>query len=453
MQEPSLPRGTRDFGPNEMIKREFIFSTIKKVFVKFGFQPMETPSIENLSVLTGKYGEEGDQMLFKILNSGDFLSGVSSSSLEEDYRKLTPQISNKGLRYDLTVPLARFVVNNRNNLTFPFKRYQLQPVWRADRPQKGRYREFYQCDADVVGTDSLICEAEIVVMIDQILSQLGIDDFTIKINSRKILNAIGESTGKKGKEAELFIAMDKLEKIGRDKVLGELQEKGWSDSQLESLKPFFDPMTNQEAINFLSEALKKTETGLQGVSEIKELLGYLEAMGFKNQVRVDFDPTLARGLSYYTGVVFEAKVNNVKIGSVSGGGRYDDLTGVFGLQGYSGTGISFGIDRLYDVMETLSLFPDTSEESTKVLIAYFDEPSRNFGLGIMAELRNNDISCEIYPDLAKLKKQLGYANRKGIPFVIVIGSEEMETGKLSLKNMDTGDQNSLELSAVIKKLN
>jgi histidyl-tRNA synthetase len=454
MDKPSLPKGTRDFGPAMMAKRQFIFNTIRSVFQKFGFQPLETPAMENLSTLTGKYGEEGDQLLFKILNSGDFLKDVDGDALQtKNSKSITFDISEKGLRYDLTVPFARFVVMNRNDISFPFKRYQIQPVWRADRPQKGRYREFYQCDADVVGTTSLVCEAEIILMIKDVFKGLNITDYSIKINHRGVLNGVAEMIGAKGNETALFVAIDKLDKIGEENVKAELRTKGFSEESLSLLFNILHvkgSITNKLA--FLTATFEASPAGHQGLLDLKEVFNLLSAYG-NNEDHVDFDVTLARGLSYYTGCIFEVKIHNVSIGSVSGGGRYDNLTQAFGdKENLSGVGFSFGVDRLYDAMEELKLFSKDSQISTKVLICHLDEESMSYGLGIASRLRNNDIACEVYPEKVKIKKQLDYANKKTIPFTIVIGSEEIKTGKLAFKNMQSGEQSTVTIEEIIQKL-
>lgn len=456
-EKPSIPKGTRDFGPAVVFRRNYIFGVIRRTFEKFGFLPLETPAMEQLSVLTGKYGDEGDQLIFKILNSGDFLAKTTQEDIEEGHKHLTRRISEKALRYDLTVPFARYVVMNRNEITFPFKRYQIQPVWRADRPQKGRYREFYQCDADVVGTNSLLCEAEIVLMIDEVLTNLGLTDFTIKINNRKVLSAIHQVIQGKGKESDLFVAIDKLDKIGKDGVEKELYEKNFSK---ESINRLFELLSIKgsfiEKINHLEQqgldSLDPEETGRLGLFELFQVYNYLEGFGFKNFERLEFDPTLARGLSYYTGCIFEVKVNNVSMGSISGGGRYDNLTGMFGLPGVSGVGFSFGVDRIYDVLEELQLFPDSSQAGTKVLLVQFDRASELYALPVLQQLRDAGIAAELYPEPAKLKKQLGYADQKNIPFVILVGSEEMATGKLKLRNMQQGEQQDLTVDEIIKQL-
>lgn len=460
MQKPTLPKGTRDFGPEQMRKRLFIFNTIRQTFQRYGFQPLETPSMENLSTLTGKYGDEGDQLLFKILNSGDFAADLTEADLAVGSKKLTPKIAEKGLRYDLTVPFARYVVMNRNALTLPFKRYQMQPVWRADRPQKGRYREFYQCDADVVGTDSLLCEAEIVLMIHEVFRNLGIEDFTLKINNRKILAGIAEVIGVPGQEGTLSVAIDKLDKIGKEKVLDELRERGFTLDSVAKLTPLLEAKENSSTfelvkhgyVQWFKEAL--SAIGLEGVQELEEIYKLVEQYGLLfNENKMDFDPTLARGLSYYTGAIFEVKANGVSIGSVSGGGRYDNLTGAFGMPGLSGVGISFGVDRIHDVMDELNLFPASTGQGTHVLIVPFDEAARAVALPLLSRLRAASIAAEVYPDLAKVKKMLDYANAKAIPFVVLIGSDEVQTGQLSVKNMRTGEQRKVSAEAIVAVVN
>ena len=451
MQKPTLPKGTRDFGPEQMSKRLFIFDTIRQTFQRFGFQPLETPSMENLSTLTGKYGDEGDQLLFKILNSGDFAASLTEPDLAMGSKKLTPKLAEKGLRYDLTVPFARYVVMNRNALTMPFKRYQMQPVWRADRPQKGRYREFYQCDADVVGTDSLLCEAEIVLMIHEVFRNLGIQNFTLKLNNRKILAGIAEVIGAPGQEGTLSVAIDKLDKIGSEKVLDELRERGFSEETITNLSPLFSfsELTGEPILSRLKSWLTPSGTAQQGISELEETLQLVYQYGLTDS-RVEIDPTLARGLSYYTGAIFEVKANGVSIGSVSGGGRYDNLTGAFGMPGLSGGGISFGVDRIYDVMDELNLFPASSGQGTRVLVVPFDAEARTVALPLLNQLRSAGIASEMYPDLTKVKKMLDYANAKQIPFVVLIGSEEVQTGLLALKNMVTGEQMKVSAMDVVQ---
>ncbi|WP_297335664.1 histidine--tRNA ligase [Algoriphagus sp.] len=450
MQKPSLPKGTRDFGPVQMARRNFIFETIKDAFQLFGYQQIETPAMENLSTLTGKYGDEGDQLLFKIVNSGDFLKKVDASDLQLGPNAMLPKISEKGLRYDLTVPFARYVVMNRNELTFPFKRYQIQPVWRADRPQKGRYREFYQCDADVVGTDSLVCEAEIILMIRRVFSGLGIPDYSIKINNRKILTGISEVIGEAGKESSLAVAIDKLDKIGWEKVREELLERGFGESAVQKLAPLVEASSQQvDHLVFLKTYLAASEIGLQGVKELEETFEIIQTMG-EDLSHVQLDMVLARGLSYYTGAIFEVKVNTVSIGSVSGGGRYDNLTGVFGLSGVSGVGFSFGVDRIYDVMEELGLFPEQDNQGTKIMLAYFDPKGFDYALSLLTKLRAAGIRSEIYPDQAKMKKQLDYASKKGISYVGICGDEEIANQTIALKNLISGNQENWTLDQVIE---
>ncbi|GJM59895.1 histidine--tRNA ligase [Persicobacter diffluens] len=452
VQKPSIPKGTRDFGPEKMVRRNYIFSIIRSVFEQFGYMPLETPTMENLSVLTGKYGDEGDQLIFKMLNSGDYLKKTSVADYEAGSKTLLPKIAEKGLRYDLTVPFARYVVMNRNDITFPFKRYQIQPVWRADRPQKGRYREFFQCDADVVGTDSLICEAEIIQMINKVFAGLNITDYSIKMNNRKILSGIVETIGAPGKETDFCVAIDKLDKIGFDKVLEELAERGFSEDAVEQAKPILKMAgSNEELLAESKELLALSADGSKGVEELEEIFTYLKKFGVEDH-HVDFDLTLARGLSYYTGAIFEVKVNNVSIGSVSGGGRYDNLTGVFGLPDVPGVGFSFGVDRIYDVMEELDLFPKDNLVTTQLMIVNFDEESETHGLGLLAQFREAGIKSEIFPSSAKLKKQMNYANKKSIPYVLMVGSEEIANGAYTLKNMESGAQDKLSVAEIIERL-
>jgi histidyl-tRNA synthetase len=452
--EPTTPKGMRDYTPSMMLKRNFIIGHIKEVFEKYGFMPLETPAMENLSVLMGKYGEEGDQLLYKILNQGDFLSKVETSDIEKGSKHLALKISEKGLRYDLTVPFARFVVMNQNDLAFPFRRYQIQPVWRGDAPQKGRYREFYQCDADVVGTESLICEAEIILMMHEVLgNRLKIKDYVIKMNNRKILAGIAETVGAEGKEAQLCVAIDKLDKIGKEKVLNELKERGFTDTNLEKLLPIFNlPASNQEKMAFLEKFLENSTVGKQGIEEVRKVLNYLRAFSSTPTFEVEIDITLARGLSYYTGAIFEVKVRNSAIGSISGGGRYDNLTGTFGLEGVAGVGFSFGLDRIYDVMEEQNLFPIQTQSTTKVMLSNFDSEAEAYSLPILKKLRDAGIKAEIYPQSTKLDKQLKYANKKQIPFVVLIGSEEMNSGVFTLKNMQQGTQQKLNIEEIIEQL-
>lgn len=451
MSKPSIVKGTRDFGPQQMVRRNYIFSTIRSVFERFGFQPIETPAMESLSTLMGKYGEEGDQLLFKILDSGDFSEKIGQSDLAEGYKRLTTKISEKGLKYDLTVPFARYVVMNRSELTMPFKRYQIQPVWRGDRPQKGRYREFYQCDADVVGTDSLVCEAEIVLMIHEVMKNLGIN-FSLKINNRKVLTGLSEAIGAAGQEGTLAVAIDKLDKIGKEKVLEELAQKGFSSESLAKLDPIFEISgTNQDKFLKLEELFKNSDTGMQGIEELKQVWIYLSSFGLSEE-NIELDITLARGLSYYTGAIFEVKALDVQIGSITGGGRYDNLTGTFGAPGLSGVGISFGVDRIYDVMEELNLFTDNQSVTTKLLFCHFGKNELNFALPLLQMARLAGLNSEIYPDVSKIKKQLDYADKKQISYVCIIGSEEINAGKLTLKNMVSGEQEQLDFEEILRKL-
>ncbi len=451
-QKPTLPKGTRDFGPQVMGRRNYIIDTIKQVFQKFGFMPLETPAMENLTTLTGKYGDEGDQLLFKVLNSGNFLAKTSLEDYENGVKSMLHKVAEKGLKYDLTVPFARYVVMNQHDLTFPFKRYQIQPVWRADRPQRGRYREFYQCDADVVGTDSLICEAEIILMINEVLQKLGFIDYSIKINHRGILSGIAEEIGAKGKETDLFVAIDKLDKVGIDKVADELEYKGFTKESIERLKTILNISgVSESVVQQLTENIGASTSGLKGINEVQEIINLVSSLGLDDN-NTELDVTLARGLSYYTGAIFEVKINNVSIGSVSGGGRYDDLTGIFGLKDISGVGFSFGIDRLYDCLDELNLFNDEALIFTNVLIVHFDQESLNYGLKILSELRSVGIRAEVYPESAKLKKQFGYADKKNIPFTIAIGSDEIKSGLLSFKDMKTGEQKKLTSAEIIKNL-
>ncbi len=453
MQKPTLPKGTRDFGPATMSKRLFIFDTIRQTFRHFGFQPLETPSMENLSVLTGKYGDEGDQLLYKIVNSGDYAADLTPADLAAGSKAMLPKIAEKGLRYDLTVPFARYVVMNRQALPMPFKRYQMQPVWRADRPQKGRYREFYQCDADVVGTDSLLCEAEIVLMIHNVMRGLGLTNFTLKVNNRKILTGIAEVIGADGMEVPLTVAIDKLDKIGKDKVLDELRERGFPDESLTRLLPIFSFTPNMtETLSVLKTWLAESKTAQTGISELEETLRLVGQYGLTNP-QLELDVTLARGLSYYTGAIFEIKANGISIGSIGGGGRYDNLTGTFGMPGLSGVGISFGVDRIYDVLEELNLFPATTGQSTRVLLTCLDgAEGMAVALPLLTQLRAEGIPAEVYPDAAKLKKQLDYANQKQIPYVVLIGPDEIKTGLLTLKNMTTGQQSHHTAEELIGRL-
>jgi histidyl-tRNA synthetase len=447
--QASLPKGTRDFNPEIMARRNYIFDIIRSVFEKFGFQPLETPALENLSVLTGKYGEEGDQLMFKVLNSGDFLKDVSADDLQTGAKAVSRKITEKALRYDLTVPLARFVVMNRGQLTFPFKRYQIQPVWRADRPQRGRYREFYQCDADVLGTNSLLCEAEIVLMITEVLTRLGLTGFSIKINHRQVLRAIVELSGHPEKEVGIITAIDKLDKIGWEGVTKELAERGIEETAAQKIKTFFDQISEvkgfESTLDTLRQQLPSSGNSTKGIADLTEVWQLLKGMGSET-VNLELDATLARGLSYYTGCIFEVKVNNVKIGSISGGGRYDNLTGSFGVPGISGVGFSFGVDRMYDVLEELQLFPEAVSASSQLLFTNFDTEAARFALPLLSEVRAAGIRAELYPDAGKLKKQLDYANAKRIPLVALIGSDEIEKQAVQVKDMQSGKQELVSLS-------
>ncbi|MCE5331572.1 MAG: histidine--tRNA ligase [Bacteroidales bacterium] len=439
MQKPSIPKGTRDFTPQEMANRNYIFNTIKDVFRLYGFQQIETPAMENLSTLMGKYGEEGDKLLFKILNSGDYLSELTDEELiGKNSVKLTNKISEKGLRYDLTVPFARFVVQHQNEISFPFKRYQIQPVWRADRPQRGRYREFYQCDVDVVGSDSLLNELELIQMVDEVYRRLKIN-VVIKINNRKILSGIAEIIGEAEKITDITVAIDKMDKIGLEKVNEEIASKGISEEAIAKLQPILTLSgTNSAKLEQLTTVLASSEIGLKGVTELETIFGLCKTMNVETQI--DLDLTLARGLNYYTGAIFEVKALDVEMGSITGGGRYDNLTGVFGMDGVSGVGISFGADRIYDVLNQLDLYPETSIEQTKILFVSFGEKELMYCLPWLAALRAKGINAEIYPEPAKMKKQMSYADSKSIPFVAIVGETEMNEGKVMLKNMKSGEQ-------------
>ncbi|MBQ2590573.1 MAG: histidine--tRNA ligase [Paludibacteraceae bacterium] len=451
MQKPGIPKGTRDFSPEEMAKRNYIFNTIREVYSLYGFQQIETPAMENLSTLMGKYGDEGDKLLFKILNSGDFLQTANAEALaEKNSVKLINSISEKGLRYDLTVPFARYVVQHNGELTMPFKRYQIQPVWRADRPQKGRYREFYQCDADVVGSDSLLNEAELVQIVDEVFARFGVN-VTLKVNNRKILSGIAEIVGELDRLTDITVAIDKLDKIGLDNVNAELREKGVSAEAVEKLQPIILLSgSNEEKLATLKNVLAESETGLKGIEEIETILGLLSSANLRLTLEIDL--TLARGLNYYTGAIFEVKANDVEMGSISGGGRYDNLTGVFGLQGLSGVGISFGADRIYDVLNQLDLYPKETVNATKILFVCFGDAEIAYSMPLVKEVRNAGIPAEIYPTPAKMKKQLGYADSKNIKYVAIVGSDEMEQKKVTLKNMETGEQEMLAVSDVIERI-
>lgn len=466
--KPRVPRGTRDFSPEVMVKRNYIFDTIKSVFRKYGYQQIETPAMENSETLLGKYGDEGDKLIFRILNSGipDFelyyekvtagLPGEEKKPVGDrmmSTNQITEAISEKALRYDLTVPFARYVVQHQNEIAFPFKRFQVQPVWRADRPQRGRYREFYQCDADVVGSDSLLNEAEFIMIYDEALTKLGLKDFSIKINNRKILSGIAQVIDKADNIIDLTVAIDKLDKIGLDGVIKELLEKGFTDADIDKLKPvILLEGNNTEKLASLREALAQSEIGLKGCDEIETVFGYIERCPLQT-AKLELDITLARGLNYYTGAIFEVKTNEVNMGSIGGGGRYDDLTGMFGLKGLTGAGISFGADRIYDVLEELNLFPADSNQTTQVLICNFDKEGELYSLPLLQQLRRNNINTEPYPAGAKIKKQMEYANNKNIPYVVVIGSDEMQTGLLTFKDMASGVQEKLTADEIVAKLN
>lgn len=448
-QKPSIPKGTRDFSPIEMARRNYIFDTIREVFKLYGFKQIETPAMENLSTLMGKYGEEGDKLLFKILNSGDFLRGADKALVEnDDYVHLTSQICEKGLRYDLTVPFARYVVQHRNELQFPFKRFQIQPVWRADRPQKGRYREFYQCDADIVGSDSLVNEIELLQLVDEVFSRLKIN-ITIKLNNRKVLAGIAELIGAPEKIIDITVAIDKIDKIGIDNVNAELRERGLSEDAINTLQPILAiDGSISERIAQLETLLASSEIGALGVKELREVVAGVEALGLR--ATLDLDVSLARGLNYYTGTIIEVKAQDVVIGSITGGGRYDNLTGVFGLNGVSGVGISFGADRIYDVLNTLDLYPEDARESTQVMFTNFGAAEAAVSMKMLKEMRNAGIAAEIYPDSAKMKKQMGYADNLAIPFVAIVGENEMAQNKMMLKNMTSGEQSLVSVEEAIE---
>jgi len=451
-QKPSLPKGTRDFGPQQMLRRNYILDNIRSVFKNYGFMPLETPAMENLSTLTGKYGDEGDQLIFKVLNSGDYLSKASQEDIEAGSKVLSKKITEKGLKYDLTVPFARFVVSNQNDITFPFKRYQIQPVWRADRPQKGRYREFYQCDVDVIGTKSLICEAELMCIVHEVFESLQFEDYAVSISSRKILEGIAEVLGISDQFTQFVVILDKLDKIGEDRIIEELKALGVELDALEQLKSLLNlEGSNDDKLNALNAHFSNSPTGLEGIQDLKEVLLYCQNLG-REKNNLVFDISLARGLSYYTGVIYEVKPTSISMGSITAGGRYDNLTGNFGLSGVSGVGISFGVDRIYDTLNELGLFPTDNLETTAVLITNFDDDAQKEGLKILSSLRNNGIKSEIYPDQAKLKKQMNYADKKSIPYVILIGSQEIASGKYTLKNMKDGTQQQLSLKSLIDLL-
>ena len=450
-QKPSIPKGTRDFSPMEMAKRNYIFDTIKQVYQLYGFQQIETPAMETLGTLMGKYGEEGDKLLFKVLNSGDYLSKVTPEELaERNSLRLAAKLCEKGLRYDLTVPFARYVVMHREELQLPFKRYQMQPVWRADRPQKGRYREFWQFDGDIVGSDSLLNEVELMQIVDTVFSRFGVR-VQIKINNRKILTGIAEVIGAAEKIVDITVAIDKLDKIGLDNVNQELREDGLSDEQIEKLQPIISlEGTNDEKLNTIAKVLATSETGLKGVEETRFILDTLKTLGLKNEIQLDL--TLARGLNYYTGAIFEVKALDVQIGSITGGGRYDNLTGIFGMPGISGVGISFGVDRIFDVLNALDCYPKDATNGTQLLFINFGEKETAYCLPSVAKAREAGIRTEIFPDSTKMKKQMSYANAKQIPFVALAGENEMAAGKLTLKNMETGEQSLITIDEIIKTI-
>ena len=452
-QKPSIPKGTRDFGPDEMIKRTYIFDTIKSVFRTYGFLPLETPAMENLSTLLGKYGDEGDKLLFKILNSGDFLSGVAPETLQDadaNRNALSVKMCEKGLRYDLTVPFARYVVQHQNEISFPFRRYQIQPVWRADRPQKGRYREFFQCDVDIIGSRSLLNEVELIEIVAAVFKKLGIR-IALKMNNRKILYGIAETIGHADKMTDITVAIDKLEKIGIEAVNEELLSKGISEQAVAALQPILSLNgTNREKLRQLRAVIGGSETGIAGIDEMETIFGYVEALG--TELDIELDLSLARGLNYYTGAIFEVKAKDFAIGSICGGGRYDDLTGIFGMPGMSGVGISFGADRIYDVMCGLCLYPEEAGVTTRVLFLNFGETEQPVALRAMKQLRAAGIPCEMYPDAAKMKKQMEYANRRAIPLVVIIGSDELAAGNATVKNMATGEQQAVPLAELAARL-
>ena len=445
IQKPSIPKGTRDFSPAEMMRRTYIFETIKSVFRTYGFAPLETPAMENLSTLLGKYGDEGDKLLFKILNSGDYAAGLDDGQL-----RTASKICEKGLRYDLTVPFARYIVQHQSEIVLPFKRYQIQPVWRADRPQKGRYREFYQCDVDVIGSRSLINEVELIEIVERVFGKLGIN-VTLKMNNRKILYGIAEAIGHADKMMDITVAIDKLEKIGIDNVRAELSERGLEQEAIDRLQPILELSgSNSEKLNKLRDVISCSETGLKGIAEMEEIFGYVEALGLN--LPIELDLSLARGLNYYTGAIFEVKAMDYAIGSICGGGRYDDLTGIFGMPDTSGVGISFGADRIYDVMTGLNLFPEEVDFSTKVLFVNLGEQERMAAMRIMRTLRDHGVATEIYPEPAKMKKQMEYANRRSIPYVVIIGSNELQNGQATVKNMRTGEQSAVAFDAICDML-
>lgn len=452
-QKPSIPKGTRDLLPDQVFRRNYIFDTIRAAFARYGFLPIETPSFELSSTLMGKYGEEGDRLIFRILNSGDKMKKADLDALASgNLPRFANSLSEKALRYDLTVPFARFVVQHQHELSFPFKRYQIQPVWRADRPQHGRYQEFYQCDADVVGSDSLIYEVDFILLLDEVLNELRIPDFSIKINNRKILAGIAEVSGESDKLIPITVAIDKLDKIGKEEVFKELREKGVSDKALEKIQPLFELEGNfSEKLDRLQVMLAKSETGLKGLAELRELQRKVNMIGLA-KAKFEFDVTLARGLNYYTGAIIEVKANGVNMGSICGGGRYDDLTGVFGMPGLSGVGVSFGADRIYDVLSELNLFPENVDQNLKALFINFGEIEADHAMLHIRKLRDQQLSCELYPDAAKLKKQMKYANERGVDHVVLIGDNEMREGVMLVKNMKTGEQTTLTIDQLIERL-
>ncbi|WP_107038656.1 histidine--tRNA ligase [Brumimicrobium mesophilum] len=451
-QKPSIPKGTRDFLPFQVNRRNYIYDTIRNVFKKYGFAPIETPSFELSSTLLGKYGEEGDRLIFRILNSGDKVKKADLKALEEgNLPRFANSLSEKALRYDLTVPFARFVVQHQNDLTFPFKRYQIQPVWRADRPQKGRYQEFYQCDADVVGSDSLLFEADFIQIFDEVLSELKVPDFTIQINNRKILSGIAEITGEEDKIIDITVAIDKLDKIGEDGVVKEMTEKGVSEAAISKIRPLFSLTGNTEkTLDFMREFLADSEVGMKGIDELDNVFKTTSILGLKN-AKLEFDVTLARGLNYYTGAIFEVKANGVNMGSICGGGRYDDLTGLFGMKDLSGVGISFGADRIYDVLTELELFPTDINQTLDFLFINFGEAEVEYSLPILQKMRNNKVTAELYPDNAKLKKQFKYADDRNAKYTVIIGESELKNNEITLKEMKTGDQETMSVDSFTKK--
>ncbi len=452
-QKPSIPKGTRDFLPLEVARRTYIFDTIKTLFKKYGFSPIETPSFELSQTLLGKYGEEGDRLIFRILNSGDKMKKADLSALEAgNLPRFANSLAEKALRYDLTVPFARFVVQHQNDISFPFKRYQIQPVWRADRPQHGRYQEFFQCDADVVGSDSLVYEIDFVLLFDEVLTSLNIPDFSVKINNRKILSGIAEVSGESDKLIDITVAIDKLDKIGEEGVVKELIEKGVSVSAIEKITPLFSMNgDNADSLAKMKVVLASSEIGLKGIEELEFVLNQVNELGLL-KAKVEFDVTLARGLNYYTGAIFEVKANGVNMGSICGGGRYDDLTGLFGMPGMSGVGISFGADRIYDVLTELDLFPKETDLGLTLLFVNFGEVEQAYCMKLVRQCRNAGVDCELYPSKAKMQKQMKYANDRGVQYVAIVGDEEMDKGIIKLKNMETGDQSEVSISELVEKL-